>query len=140
MGPLPRPREDWRCLRLLPWLPRGWKRDGRRAADILSWAQGLQWAVGEVRYAELIVNLGLTTQRSLPAHPKYSLRMTVLPMQERAAKLQQVVRALYPHMHAGELLPAKETPRSKSLIPLGSGASLGIARSPYFVSQGKMVR
>ena len=43
-------------------------------------------------------------------------------------------------MLAGELLPAKEAPQCKSLIPLGGRASLGVARRPYFASRGQMAR
>ena len=67
--------------------------------------------------AELALNFELTTQWSLPASPEHSRRMMVLPLQERAAVLRQAVRALQPHMLAGELLPARETPLCKSLIP-----------------------
>ena len=47
---------------------------------------------------------------------------------------------LKPHMLAGELLPAAETPRRKSLIPLGGRVSLGVAGRPYLAAQGQMSR
>ena len=51
--------------------------------------------------------------------------MTMLPLLERATVLRQAVRALQPHMLAGERLPAAGTPRCKSLILLGVGPAWG---------------
>ena len=74
----------------MPGLPRGWKWDWQLAVDILRWARCLQWTVGEVTYAELALDFELT----LPAWPEHSLRMMVLPLQERATVLWQAARAL----------------------------------------------
>ena len=88
VGPPPRPTEDTPRLQLMPRLPRGWKWDQQLAADILRWARRLQWAAGKVTYAEPALDFELTVRRALPARPKHSLRMTVLPLQKRAAVLR----------------------------------------------------
>ena len=43
-------------------------------------------------------------------------------------------------MLAGELLPANQAPRCKSLIPLGGRTSLAVATCPYFTVRGQMAR
>ena len=54
----------------------------------------LRWQEGEVSYAELAMDFEATSGRALPARPEHALRMTLLPLQERAAVLRQAVRAL----------------------------------------------
>ena len=53
-----------------------------------------RWREGEVSYAELAMDFEATLGRALPARPEHALRMTVLPLYERAAVLQQAARAL----------------------------------------------
>ena len=54
--------------------------------------------------------------------------------------LWQAVTMLQPHMLAEEILPAKEMPRCKALIPLGGRANLRVAGRRYFVSRGQMLQ
>ena len=81
-----------------------------------------------------------TSGRALPTRPEHSLRMTVLPLQERAAVLRQAARALQPHLLVGHLLPAEESPMCHSLIALGGRTCLGLKGRPYFAARGEMVR
>ena len=119
-------------------LPRLGRDSGRLAADILTWARELYLVPGDVTYAELTLDFKLTVQRVLPAQPEHALRLVVLPLQERAAILRQAIRALQPHMLAGLILPAEESLRCRSLIPLGGRAILGVKGRPYFASRGRM--
>ena len=121
MGLLPRPTEGRLRYQLMPGLPRGSKWDRRLATDILRLAWCLHWTAGEVTYAELALDFELAVQQALAARPEHPLRMTMLPLQERATVLRRAVRALQSHM----LLPATQTPRRKSLIPLGAGPAWG---------------
>ena len=54
--------------------------------------------------------------------------------------LWQAVTMLQPHMLAEEILPAKEMPWCKALIPLGGRANLRVAGRRYFVSRGQMLQ
>ena len=54
--------------------------------------------------------------------------------------LWQAVTMLQPHMLAEEILPAKEMPWCKALIPPGGRANLRVARRRYFVSRGQMLQ
>ena len=81
-----------------------------------------------------------TSGRALPARPEHALRMTVLPLQERAAALRQVAQALQPHLLVGRLLLAEESPRCHSLIALGGRTFLGLKGRPYFAVRCEMVR
>ena len=81
-----------------------------------------------------------TSGRALPGRPEHALRMTVLPLQERAVVLRQAARALQQHLLVGHLLPAEESPRCHSLIALGGGTCLGLKGRPYFAARGEMVR
>ena len=88
VGPLPRPNRGPQ-LRLAPRFPRGWKWDWQLAADLVSWASMLRWREGEVSYAELAMDFEATSGGALPARLEHALRMTVLPLQERAAVLRR---------------------------------------------------
>ena len=139
VGPLPWPDRGPQ-LRLAPGLPRGWNWDRRLAADLVSWASVLRWREKEVSYKELAMDFEATSGRALPARPEHALRMTVLPLQERAPVLWQAARALLPHLLVGRLLPAEESPRCHSLIALGGRTCLGLKGRPYFAARGEMVR
>ena len=57
----------------------------------VAWASSLRWMEGETSYAELALDFEITAGRALPtlpARPEHALRMTVLPLQERAAALR----------------------------------------------------
>ena len=81
-----------------------------------------------------------TLGRALPARPEHALRMTVLPLRERAVVLRQAAWALRPHLLLGRLLPAEESPTCHSLIALGGRTCLGLKGRPYFAARGEMVR
>ena len=81
-----------------------------------------------------------TSGRALPAHLEHALRMTVNPLQDRAALLRQAARALQPHLLVGRLLPAEESARCHSLIALGGRTCLGLKGRPYFAACGEIVR
>ena len=100
----------------------------------------LRWREGEVPYVELALDFEATSGRALPVRPEHTLRMTVLPLQERAVVLRQAAQALQPHLLVGRLLPAEESPRCHSLIALGGCTCLGLKGCPYFAARGDMVR
>ena len=74
------------------------------------------------------------------SRPEHALRMTVLPLQERAVVLRQAVRTLQPHLLVGRLLPAEESARCHSVIALGGRTCLGLQRRPYFAACDEMVK
>ena len=92
------PQLDGQPLCLAPGLPREWKWDPRLTMDLLDRANGLQWMEGKASYAELALHFEITAGQALLARLVHASRMTVLPLQERAAVLLQALCSLQPHM------------------------------------------
>ena len=120
--------------------PRGWKWDKQLAADLLQWSLGLLWMDGEVSYAELRLDLELTISRALLARPEHNLRMTGLPLQEKACVLRWAIRAQQPHPVVGRLLQGDGVSCYHLPTPLGGRTCLGLTKHPYFVNRVVMVR
>ena len=107
---------------------------------LLSWLRELQWepGLGQVTFAELVLDFEAHSGRAMPASPGAELQSIVLSLHERAQVLRTALSVLQRHVVSGTLVQRTMTLKARSLVPLGAGPLAGLTARPYFTRRQDM--